>query len=307
MNNELIKVGTVKIGEGEVNAVNARSIYEYLEVKTRYNAWIQRAIDKYNFKENIDFIRSQEVLPKNGQNLNQGGRPISKHIITLNMAKQLAMVSNTDKGQEIRNYFIDIEQKYIAKKQKEINYYKSAKKYIIGNLDINEFKADTAIDIIKRYKATKNEIKTAVIDAIDNKTTEQYKTLLTLFIDSIKTQTNERLLKKQREEDAVREKKEAEIKEYVSSFVNNLRSKIKRLDLNITDFFTDREDFKKKLEYNKNQMLQIPNINKDDLKYDVDTDKINMMIKGNADTEKIANFILSEIKSKEIVKKDMKC
>lgn len=223
------------------------------------------------------------------------------------MAKQLAMTSNTKKGQEIRNYFIDIEQKYIAKKQKEINYYKSAKKYIIGNLDINEFKADTAIDIIKRYKATKNEIKTAVIDAIDNKTTEQYKTLLTLFIDSIKTQTNERLLKKQREEDAVREKKEAEIKEYVSSFVNNLRSKIKRLDLNITDFFTDREDFKKKLEYNKNQMLQIPNINKDDLKYDVDTDKINMMIKGNADTEKIANFILSEIKSKEIVKKDMKC
>lgn len=51
-----ILVTKQEIGTYEVNTVNARSIYEYLEVKTRFNDWIKRAIRKYDFIENEDYI-----------------------------------------------------------------------------------------------------------------------------------------------------------------------------------------------------------------------------------------------------------
>ena len=45
---------TVLNGE-KINSVNAREIHDYLEVKTHLSTWIQRAIEKYDFVENIDF------------------------------------------------------------------------------------------------------------------------------------------------------------------------------------------------------------------------------------------------------------
>lgn len=51
----IIKITKNEIGNAELNSVNARDIHNYLQVKTRFNDWINRAISKYDFKENIDF------------------------------------------------------------------------------------------------------------------------------------------------------------------------------------------------------------------------------------------------------------
>jgi len=45
----IIKIQTQQIGTEKVNSVNAREIHEYLEVNTRFNDWINRAIEKYDF------------------------------------------------------------------------------------------------------------------------------------------------------------------------------------------------------------------------------------------------------------------
>ena len=96
----LIEIQKTQISGEEVNAVNSREIYEYLEVKTAYSNWIKRAIEKYDFVEDEDF-----TVSKNGI----GTNAFINYIVTLDMAKELCMVSNTQKGKETRKYFIQVE------------------------------------------------------------------------------------------------------------------------------------------------------------------------------------------------------
>lgn len=98
---DIIKIGLNQIGIEEVNSVNSRDIYEYLEVKTEYRIWINRAIEKYDFVENEDFQAVQKRTPS--------GQTTIDYIVTMDMAKELCMVSNTEKGKETRKYFIQKE------------------------------------------------------------------------------------------------------------------------------------------------------------------------------------------------------
>lgn len=86
----------------EINSANSRDVYEYLGIGTQYSIWIQRAIDKYGFEEGIDFIKvNQKRL----------GQDSIDYIVTIDMAKELCMVSNTPKGKETRRYFIAVDKK----------------------------------------------------------------------------------------------------------------------------------------------------------------------------------------------------
>ncbi len=104
---EIIAVSKRLINGSEVNSVNAREIHQYLGVKTKFSMWIDRAIKKYDFVENIDYTKI--TLPKNGN----GGKFVpTEYIVTLDMAKELAMLENNPKGKETRKYFISVEKKY---------------------------------------------------------------------------------------------------------------------------------------------------------------------------------------------------
>jgi len=96
--NDLIQIKQTQIGAENVNSVNSREIYTYLEIDTKYNDWINRAIDKYDFEENVDYSKMS----------NGTARGID-YIVSIDMAKELCMVSNTPKGKETRKYFISVE------------------------------------------------------------------------------------------------------------------------------------------------------------------------------------------------------
>lgn len=108
----LIQITKNTINGAEINSVNAREIHEYLKVKTKFADWIKRAIEKYDFIENQDFI----VL-KNGN----GTNAFIDYIITLEMGKELAMLENNPKGKEIRKQFIDLEKKLLNQKPLTVN------------------------------------------------------------------------------------------------------------------------------------------------------------------------------------------
>jgi len=106
--NEIISISTKEINGAEVNSVNAKEIYEYLGVKTRFDKWIQRAITKYDFRENIDFEAIDQKRPTA-----QGNTTTYKdYIVTIDMAKELAMLENNPKGREARKYFLNIEKEF---------------------------------------------------------------------------------------------------------------------------------------------------------------------------------------------------
>ena len=109
----LIPVTNRLIGNRQIPTVNARELHEFLGNKTRFNDWIKNRIHEYEFKENIDFVGFTENLVKPQNQENKGGRPTKEYFITLDMAKELAMVERTEKGREARRYFIDCEQQML--------------------------------------------------------------------------------------------------------------------------------------------------------------------------------------------------
>lgn len=88
-------------GQNVLGIADARNLHEGLGVGRDYTNWIKRRITRYGFVEKVDY----EVFANFGENP-LGGRPTNIYRITLDMAKELAMVENNEKGRLIRRYFI---------------------------------------------------------------------------------------------------------------------------------------------------------------------------------------------------------
>ena len=98
--NELINV---TLNDNHEPIVSGRQLHEALGVKTAYKDWFPR-MTEYGFTEGEDF---SSFLSKS-----TGGRPSQDHIIKLDMAKEIAMIQRTDKGKEVRQYFIQVEKDF---------------------------------------------------------------------------------------------------------------------------------------------------------------------------------------------------
>lgn len=96
----------VTLNENQEPIVSGRQLHEALGVKTKYADWFNRMIE-YGFTENQDFL-----LLKNEQQTGRGGHNKVDHIIKLDMAKEIAMIQRTDKGKEVRKYFIQVEKDF---------------------------------------------------------------------------------------------------------------------------------------------------------------------------------------------------
>lgn len=96
----LITVFTSTVGGRAAPTVNARSLHSFLDVKSEFRNWIKNRIDDFMFVEQQDFVTTVEIY--------RGGERRDYHI-TLDMAKELAMVERSAKGKQARQYFIDCE------------------------------------------------------------------------------------------------------------------------------------------------------------------------------------------------------
>jgi len=96
--NELI---AIKESNGK-KAVSARDLHFALEVQTKFPDWVSRMLD-YGFIEGEDFI---SILGES-----TGGRPSVDYALSIDCAKEISMLQRTDKGKEVRRYFIECEKK----------------------------------------------------------------------------------------------------------------------------------------------------------------------------------------------------
>lgn len=108
--NELISLHQVEMAGEAVETVNARELHAFLQVGKRFASWITERIEEYGFVENVDYVIMKEVFPETGKNP-QGGRPRKEYFITLDMAKELAMVERNERGRQARKYFIECERR----------------------------------------------------------------------------------------------------------------------------------------------------------------------------------------------------
>lgn len=96
---ELMKVD---YSDSQRPTVLGRDLYSFLGIKTDYTKWMDRMLE-YGFVENHDFL---SFLTRS-----TGGRPSENHQLTLEMAKEIAMIQRNEKGKQARLYFIECENK----------------------------------------------------------------------------------------------------------------------------------------------------------------------------------------------------
>lgn len=95
----------IKITENNGNrAVSARELYNFLEVTERFSNWFERQL-QYGFVEMQDYAGCKVFNALANQTLQD-------YSLTINTAKEIAMVQRTDKGKQARQYFISME--YVA-------------------------------------------------------------------------------------------------------------------------------------------------------------------------------------------------
>lgn len=106
--NPIIPVSERQIGDGMVQAVSARDLHAFLDVGKDFSTWIKDRISQYGFVEQHDFV-TYSAAPQNGGAGNRGQRV--EYAISLDMAKELAMVERNERGKQARLYFIDCERR----------------------------------------------------------------------------------------------------------------------------------------------------------------------------------------------------
>lgn len=106
--NQLININQQKIGDQQVNAVSARELWKFLESKREFTHWVKPYITEdndYGFVEGVDFIAVDVGVNRISQQV------MKDYWFTIDMAKEVSMLSKTEKGKQARKYFIECERK----------------------------------------------------------------------------------------------------------------------------------------------------------------------------------------------------
>ena len=106
--NSIIPIISHTVSGLQEQCVNARDLHSFLQVGRDFSNWMKDRIAEYGFVENNNFI----LIRQNGRTNGRGGdRRSVDYFLTLEMAKELAMVEKNEKGKEARRYFIECERR----------------------------------------------------------------------------------------------------------------------------------------------------------------------------------------------------
>lgn len=139
----VVESGLIPVYTNEVDqrVVNARELHDFLEVGKDFTTWMKDRIKKYDFVEGVDYVTT---VTKTGERQNV---TMHEYVLTLDTAKEIAMVQNNEKGREIRKYFIDIEKKYRNEQLQQLEEFKK-KDYELRVYEHNAHKVEVDSKII---------------------------------------------------------------------------------------------------------------------------------------------------------------
>lgn len=101
-----LAIKTERIGAATVQTVNARELHDRLKVGKDFSTWVKAQIKRADLTENTDYVK----VPQKGE-LSATGQTIVEYHLTIEAGKNIAMLSGTEKGKEVRAYFIECERK----------------------------------------------------------------------------------------------------------------------------------------------------------------------------------------------------
>lgn len=96
VHNELVPVYETSTGE---KVVDGRELYNVLQSKQDFSTWVKKRLKECDAEENIDYDRFHEKMEAKNATM-------IEYIIKLDIAKEMAMFEQNQKGKEVRQYFI---------------------------------------------------------------------------------------------------------------------------------------------------------------------------------------------------------
>ncbi|ENP0792748.1 antA/AntB antirepressor family protein [Salmonella enterica] len=104
---EIIPVISGVIGNNQKAGItSAKALHNVLGVKRVFSSWFNSRVERYGFIQGTDF---DQLTPERVE-ITRAGRPEIDYVISLDMAKELAMVERTEQGRAVRRYFIQCEE-----------------------------------------------------------------------------------------------------------------------------------------------------------------------------------------------------
>ena len=166
---DVIPVYDTDTGE---KVVLGRELHERLKIKTAYKDWFPRMCE-YGFVDGKDY---GSFLSNRSDGL--AGKPRTDHIITLDMAKHIAMIQRTPEGMEIRQKLIDLE------KNVSVNQFAGASKelqaiFVLDNRSMQHEKRISALETnmtvdYEQQRALRRAVNRVVVEALGGKTSPAY-------------------------------------------------------------------------------------------------------------------------------------
>ncbi|SRR6266576_1201897 len=156
---ELPEVTQSLIGNETVQTVNARDLHEWLGVGTKFPDWIKRRIEECRLAQGIDYVcLNSEKVEFTGLS---GAWEKLEYFLTLRAARKVSMIDRSPRGDEAREYFLDIEE----------NYRDGARASAVASLEDEDHLRSLLLEAIERSKAQKELLaiqapKVAVFDRV---------------------------------------------------------------------------------------------------------------------------------------------
>ena len=149
--NNLIEI---QVNENQEQTISGRELHMFLGVDTKYNDWIQRML-QYGFEDGQDFnlLKKEQVQIEGKREVR---REIADHIMKLDMAKELCMLTRNEKGKQARTYFIEVERDWNSPEKV------MARALLIANKQIDTLKLENTVQrqVIAEFKPIKEYVDT---------------------------------------------------------------------------------------------------------------------------------------------------
>lgn len=165
MEKVLIKI---EVKEGQ-QLVSGRELHKFLEIGTRFDTWFNRMVE-YGFVANTDFTPmlkiEQDPITKKDREV------LEDYLMTISMAKELAMIQRSEKGKQARLYFIKCEEALKSIKDEDIllvNIIKAETKEDRA-MALSTYRDKFVLPLKKELKETTNKLehKQEVINGISD-------------------------------------------------------------------------------------------------------------------------------------------
>ncbi|BFU64733.1 antA/AntB antirepressor family protein [Rodentibacter abscessus] len=111
MTNLSIKTFNGSIQNQPTLLINARDLHKALQSKQHFSDWIKSRLNVRGLQENVDFIGVQTIMITESGFFGKREKTVKDYHLTLDTAKHLCLMENSEIGYQIRQQFIENDNK----------------------------------------------------------------------------------------------------------------------------------------------------------------------------------------------------